>query len=354
MQTLRTAKLAALSLLRGAGGFRVVSNSRWRSERLLILCYHGVALEDEHLWRPRLYMTAELLGTRLETLRAMQCSVLPLGEALSRLSHGDLPPRSVAITFDDGTYDFYKQAYPLLKKHALPATVYQTTYYTDHEIPIFNLMCSYLLWQRRGQQLDASKDLGISGPMDLRTELGRHKVVRRLIDLSERENLTGAEKNDLAGQLAKILEIDYSAIVAKRILQLMNAREVAEVAQGGIDVQLHSHRHRTPEAEIPFRGEIRENRDRIRSLTGAVATHFCYPSGVYRREFLEWLNKENVVSATTCDAGLVDRDANPLLLPRFVDTSGRTQLEFESWLSGLGSLLAVRRAAPQQYVVPED
>ena len=131
-----------------------MANSAWRRERLLILCYHGISLEDEHLWRPGLYMTAELLATRLETLRAMRCSVLPLGEALTRLRRGDLPPRSVAITFDDGTYDFYKQAYPLLKKHDFPATVYQTTYYTDHEIPVFNLTCSYLLWQRRGEQLD--------------------------------------------------------------------------------------------------------------------------------------------------------------------------------------------------------
>jgi peptidoglycan/xylan/chitin deacetylase (PgdA/CDA1 family) len=354
MQILRTAKLAALGLLRGAGAFQFVANSQWRRERLLILCYHGISLEDEHLWRPGLYMTAELLATRLETLRATRCSVLPLEEALTRLRLGDLPPRSVAITFDDGTYDFYKQAYPLLKKHAFPATVYQTTYYTDREIPIFNLTCSYLLWKRRGEQLDPPKDLGLSGPMDLRTELGRHKVVRGLIERSERENLTGLQKNELARRLAEILEIDYSAMAAKRILQLMNAREVAEVANDGIDVQLHSHRHRTPEEETLFRGEIRENRDRIRSLTGTEATHFCYPSGVYRLEFLEWLNKENVVSATTCDAGLVNRHANPLLLPRFVDTSGRTQLEFESWLSGVGSLLAVRRAAPQRYVVRED
>jgi len=354
MQILRTAKLAALGLLRGAGAFQFVANSQWRRERLLILCYHGISLEDEHLWRPGLYMTAELLATRLETLRVMRCSVLPLGEALARLRSDDLPPRSVAITFDDGTYDFYKQAYPLLKKHAFPATVYQTTYYTDHEIPVFNLTCSYLLWKRRGEQLNSPKDLGLSVPMDLRTELGRHKVVRGLIERSERENLTGLQKNELARRLAEILEIDYSAIAAKRILQLMNAREVAEVANDGIDVQLHSHRHRTPEEETLFRGEIKENRDRIRSLTGTEATHFCYPSGVYRLEFLEWLNKENVVSATTCDAGLVSRHANPLLLPRFVDTSGRTQLEFESWLSGVGSLLAVRRAAPQQYVVRED
>jgi peptidoglycan/xylan/chitin deacetylase (PgdA/CDA1 family) len=353
-QVLRTAKLATLGLLQSAGAFHFVADSRWRRERLLILCYHGISLEDEHLWRPGLYMPAELLASRLHTLRTTGCSVLPLAEALTRRRLGDLPPRSVAITFDDGTYDFYKQAYPLLKKHAFPVTVYQTTYYTDHEIPIFNLTCSYLLWKRRGEQLDFGRDLGLVGPMDLRTELGRHKVVRGLIDLSARENLTGLQKNDLARRLAAILGIDYSALAAKRILQLMNPREVTEIAKDGVDVQLHTHRHRTPDEEIPFRCEIRENRDRIQSLTGTQAAHFCYPSGVYRREFLAWLSQENVVSATTCDVGLVNRNANPLLLPRFVDTSTRTQLEFESWLSGVGSLLAFRKAASQRYVVPED
>ncbi len=351
---LRKAKLATLGLLRSAGTFEIVANSKWRRERLLILCYHGISLEDEHQWRPPLYMQAESLERRLETLRAMRCSVLPLGEALTRLRQRDLPPRSVAITFDDGTYDFYKQAYPLLKKHQFPVTVYQTTYYTDHEMPIFNLTCSYLLWKRRGEQLDSARELGLSEPMDLRTELGRHRVVRGLIDLSERENLTGQQKNELVRRLAEILGIDYAAFSATRILQLMNAHEVSEVGKNGVDVQLHSHRHRTPEDEVLFRREVSENRESIRILTGTQASHFCYPSGVYRPEFPGWLEKENVISATTCDAGLADRHANPFLLPRFVDTSGRSPIEFESWLSGVGSLVAVRKAAPQRYIVPED
>src|SRR5580658_2818111 len=93
-------KLATLDLLKRAGVFDLVADSRWRRDRLLILCYHGIAIEDEHLWRPQLYMPAELLGQRLEVLRAMRCSLLPLGEALTRLRSRDLPPRSVALTFD--------------------------------------------------------------------------------------------------------------------------------------------------------------------------------------------------------------------------------------------------------------
>jgi peptidoglycan/xylan/chitin deacetylase (PgdA/CDA1 family) len=350
----RKIKLATLDLIKRAGGFERVANSRWRQERLLILCYHGISLEDEHRWRPFLYLEPALLAQRLETLRAMRCSVLPLGEALTRLHSGDLPPRSVAITFDDGAFDFYKQAFPLLQQYGCPVTVYQTTYYTDHELPVFNLICSYMLWKRRGERSIEARELGLAEAMELRTELGRHRVVRGLIDLSEREGLTGQQKNELARRLAAILGIDYAQLVAKRILQLMNAQELAVVVANGVDVQLHSHRHRSPEEEMSFRQEISENRERIRALTGKETSHFCYPSGIYRREFVGWLEKEKVVSATTCDAGLVRRQSNPYLLPRIVDTSGRSQLEFESWLCGVGDLIALRRAAPQRYILPRD
>jgi peptidoglycan/xylan/chitin deacetylase (PgdA/CDA1 family) len=351
---LATVKLVTLGLLENMRVFDLVANSAWRRKRLLILCYHGISMEDEHLWRPRLYMVPEVLERRLETLKKGAYSVLPLAEALHRLQAGDLPGRSVALTFDDGTYDFYKQAYPRLKSFGFPVTVYQTTYHTDYERPIFNLICSYMLWKRRADVLPAAPELGLTEPLDLRTELGRHRVVRALIERSERENRTGRQKDELAGQLADLLGIDYKALAAKRTLQLMNARELGEVARAGVDVQLHSHRHQTPMDEVLFRREITDNRARIRALTGVEPVHFCYPSGVYRPEFLEWLRKENVISATTCDAGLASAQSDPLLLPRFVDTAGRSTTEFESWLAGVGDLLATRRNAAQRYILPPD
>jgi peptidoglycan/xylan/chitin deacetylase (PgdA/CDA1 family) len=349
----RQIKLALLRTLKTAGIFDAVANTKWRSQRLLILCYHGIALEDEHLWRPRLYMPVAMFEERLKALRAMGCSVLPLAEALSRLQTDDLPSRSVAVTFDDGTYDFYRQAFPLLRSYQVPATVYQTTYYTDNQVPVFNLICSYMLWKRRGEQLPALPELGLSSALDLRTELGRHHVVRGLVDFAENRQLTGIEKNELARDLARVLGVDYNALTNKRILQLMNAVEVAEIANAGIDVQLHTHRHRTPEDEALFRREIADNRRRIESFTRRSPAHFCYPAGIYRKEFFPWLGTEGVLSATTCDAGLVNRQDNPLLLPRFVDTSRRTQAEFESWLSGLGSLIALNKVSPQQYIPAE-
>jgi hypothetical protein len=82
--------------------------------------------------------------------------------------------------------------------------------------------------------------------------------------------------------------------------------------------------------------------------------HFCYPSGVYSREFLPWLAEENIISATTCDVGLAGRHTNPLLLPRVIETNSRTALEFEGWLTGVADLLAVNRAATQRYIPRGD
>ncbi len=64
--------------------------------------------------------------------------MLPLGEALARLQARTLPPRAVALTFDDGTQDFARRAAPLLAVFGMPATVYVPAYYCGREQPIFD------------------------------------------------------------------------------------------------------------------------------------------------------------------------------------------------------------------------
>src|SRR5581483_6920184 len=341
---LKAAKQSVLRVLRGCGAFQAIKDSAWRTNRLLILCFHGIAQEDEHLWRPGLYMPPGLFQQRLEMLKRGDYNVLPLSDALARVRSGDLPPRSVVLTFDDGGVDFYRVAFPLIKTYGFPATVYQTTYYSDHQGPVFNLMLSYLLWKRRGTILQRGRELGLPETMDLTTEQSRAEIVVKLVLQAEDQGLTGMQKHDLTIRLARLLDIDYDELHQKRLLQLMNRREIEELAGRGIDFQLHTHRHRTPIHEVLFRREIRDNRASL-AKSGVNAVHFCYPSGVHRGEYLAWLEAEGVVSATTCDAGMVTSNSNPLLLPRFVDTSDRTPIDFEAWLTGVGSLLAFRTAA---------
>lgn len=340
---LKKIKRTTLSSLKATGAFRLVQSSRWRRERLLILAYHGISIDDEHHWNPSLYMSKDTFGARLNLIRRSGCNVLPLAEALSRLYAGDLPEKSVAITFDDGTYDFYQQAHPLLRELGYPATLYLTTFYSHFNRPVFDVACSYLLWKGSEKTLDLKTLTGLDARVNLWSDQSRAEALKQITRFADEEKYSAEAKDELLASLARSLDVDHEAWLARRILQLIKPAEVKTLAAEGVDMQLHTHRHRTPQDRELFLKEIEDNRKSIRELTGSSASHFCYPSGVWDGKFLPWLREAGIESATTCEFGLASRESDPLLLPRLVDVSGLSPIEFESWLTGVSVALPRRR-----------
>lgn len=315
------------------GLFSMAANSPRRRGRLLILCYHGISRHDEDRWLPHLYMSPSRFERRLELLRSLDANVLPLGDAVARLRQGKLPPRSVVITFDDGFVDFHVHAVPLLKRFGYPATLYLTTHYCRHRRPIFDLMANYLLW-KSGREAIELPEFGLPAKLPIADYQGRQAVIAHLVDWAKIHAPETEGKDGIARSLASILGIDYDKILAARTLQLMNPGEVAEAARAGIDVELHTHRHRTPRDRDLFLREIRDNAAWIREFTSREPAHFCYPSGDYDAQFFSWLKESGVQSAATCVPGLAAAETNPLLLPRILDDSVASETDFERWISG--------------------
>lgn len=343
---LQYVKRSSLALSKTVGATEWVARSRWRRERLLILCYHGVAMDDEHHWDPSLYVSIRTFERRLMLLRRHGCTVLPLGEAIERAARRDLPERAVVLTFDDGYYNFLACAYPRLRAYRLPATVYLTTLRCEHNLPVVNLLISYMLWLHRTSTLDGTGIAGLDAvPYPLATREQRKTVAARIAAEAKRRNFMHLDNDEIARAIAQRIGVDYDGFVANRLLTLLNPDEVAALASQGVDFQLHTHTHQTPPDPALFAEEVRENRVRIEAMTGTRPTHFCYPSGVYRRSYLPVLRAEQVVSATTCEPGLAGPDSDPLLLRRFVDANDVSDTEFEAWLSGAAAWLASLRTA---------
>ena len=280
-------KTALFTLVNVAGVSRRFAETAWRCRRLMILCYHGVSLADEHEWNPTLYISPRTLTRRLDALRRLGCTVLSLPEAVDRLYAEDLPERAVVLTFDDGYYDFKAEALPLLEERRYPATVYVTTdqWTGDISSPAINdvavvnhLRTSYLSWRSaRGEVSPCSA----------------------------------------------------------RALSAMTQSEVADVAARGVAIEMHTHSHRLPLDVNALLGDIRLNRALIASTTGRVPRHLCYPDGIYHTSLLQQLRACGVETATTCDPGLAATSADPLLLPRFVDCEACSQATFDAWVTGV-------------------
>src|ERR1041385_137583 len=260
---LKKLKQTTLRSLKSVGVSTMVHNSRWRRERLMILAYHGISVLDEHEWNYTQYMSAEVFRLRLQQLKDSRCALLPLPEAIERLYKNDLPDRAVAITFDDGTADFYARAFPLIKEFEVPVTLYLTTFYTQYQRPVFDMMVSYLLWKGREKSLDLTGLINADLQFDLRGLEAQDHARVAILEFAHRQKLSAEEKDDLAARLSHSLNVDYDFLLEKRIMQNLAPAEVTELSAAGIDIQLHTHRHRTPKDRDLFLREIEDNRKSI-------------------------------------------------------------------------------------------
>lgn len=351
MGVLRTAKLVTLGLGKSVGMFHALGRSEWRKNQLLILGYHGVSQDDEHEWNPDLYVSPEFFRSRMTFLKEYGCNVLPLAEALQLLWANTLPRCSVVLTFDDGFCDLYHQALPILREFGWSANIYLTSYYANYNRPVFDVMCSYLLWKRRGAVVEASGLASGIDVLDLRTESTRAVASVAIRKFARESNYSAAQKDELLIALAERLSLDYATILSKRILHLLSADEIRRLAAEGIDIELHTHRHHLPNKRDSFLRELEENKDFIRQLTKSPH-HFCYPNGVFEAGKAAWLRDSDVASATTCEPGLATSNSNPYRLPRLVDTSTLRLIELEGWVSGFSKFLPHKTTRGEDLIPP--
>jgi peptidoglycan/xylan/chitin deacetylase (PgdA/CDA1 family) len=350
---LKQAKNGVLRLAERTGASRLLSGSAWRRHRLLILCYHGVSMDDEHEWGG-LYISPETLRRRMELVARVGCNVLPLSEAVERLQNGTLPDRAVVITFDDGFHDFFSVAGPIVESFGYPVTLYLTTYYVEFNRPVFDPMCSYLLWKgRHKQNLEWQEVFPTPVALD---NAGRERATATIKQFAISRKLSGPEKDGLLARLAERLDIDYQELCRKRVMHLITPEEARELADRGVDLEYHTHRHRVYRSRERIFAELQDNRRRIATFTSNEPCHFCYTGGFYLPEYPVYLKEYGILSATTCTPGLCTARTNPLLLPRLVDTMGLSDLEFRAWLEGTADLLPKRptKMSEGQLVEEED
>ena len=295
-----------------------------------ILCYHGFAIDSRQSeFRPKLFFPAAAFQQRMEWLKRHRYNIVPLSEAVERLSTGEIAPDTVAITLDDGLYSVLTCGVPILKACQFPATLYVTTYFVEHQEPVFLLTAAWLFWLAKVSSVQTPSGIYDMARLQEFDQHGDHR--QRVAVLRE---------------IAVSLGIDFDQIMTERPFHLLTLDEIRQMADDGLDIQLHTHRHRWPQASELLRDELLINAAVLAKATAGRLDHVCYPSGVYDPENWPILRELGIRSATTCDPGFNRAGINPLQLNRFLDGTDVAMIEFEAEMCGLLDFLR-RRVKPR-------
>jgi peptidoglycan/xylan/chitin deacetylase (PgdA/CDA1 family) len=94
-----------------------------QSRNVQILIYHRVNDEYDPFFPA---VAIDIFAKQMEFLSS-HFNILPLEDTIDMMRRNDIPPNAIVITFDDGYRDNYLNAYPILKKFSIPATIFLTT-----------------------------------------------------------------------------------------------------------------------------------------------------------------------------------------------------------------------------------
>lgn len=105
-----------------------------------ILFYHKIGTPADDSCNPYLYVPLENFAAQMRYLSQQGYNTLTLSDLGRALDNGvKVPRRSVIITFDDGHRDNYENAFPVLERYNLKATVFVVADFIGREAG----------WQRR-------------------------------------------------------------------------------------------------------------------------------------------------------------------------------------------------------------
>lgn len=282
------------------------------SRGLLVLGWHNI----EPTWS--FHGTSDEAGRRgferqVRLLRRW-VSVVPLAGALADLTAGrPLPPRAVALTFDDGYLDNATFAAPVLAAAGLPATFFL--------VPDFLSGTADAWWERLGQAFAHAtapelrwegERFDTSDPDVRRASMARVAEQLKTVDARRR----GEAITELADRLA-------SEVPAAKRRLFMDWDEAASLTRAGHDIGSHTCDHPILSREDPAEQarQLVESRRALEDGFGRTVDLLAYPNGRdpdYSATTVELAEQAGYRYAVTTRAGLVGADAPPLALDRLV------------------------------------
>lgn len=250
---------------------------------------------------------------RLMRFVARNFVVLPLPDAVERLTSGRLPRRACCITFDDGYADNLHNALPVLEANRLPATVFVATGYLDGG-RMFNDTVTDAVGATAKSLLDLSElDLGVHPIGDT---AAKRAAIEAILAAFKRRPPEVRES-----QSRRFLELAGCASLPGDIM--LSSEQLLELSRRGVEIGGHTVAHTilTTLDDGQALAEMIAGKRRLEAITGRSVDSFAYPNGRPGRDYAErhvgLVRKAGFARAVTTAFGVARRSSDVFQLPRF-------------------------------------
>jgi len=297
-------------------GLLALARMTRRRNRGLILRYHALTegAGEVTYADPTCCLPIEAFRLQMAFVRKAY-SVVPLETIVRALESGKaLPPRALAITFDDGYADNHRLGLPVLREFGLEATVYVSTGTLDGGPPLWMAAVRALVLgaQRQVLSLPGMEPL-VLGPHGRRAGAVR-ALTRAFVPLSH------AERTERLAALSLAARVDLHRELSGAMLTWA---QVKELVKAGWTIGAHTDTHVNVALSSPEEAEkeIAASRDAIADHVGVVPTHFAYPNTGGRHRYFDTdigrlLRRLGFRSAVTSRAGALVPGMDTFTLPR--------------------------------------
>lgn len=314
------------------------------SDRLRILCYHGIWAAPGPHFGDKLFMSPEVFEARLRLMRAQRIEVLPMAEALAALRAGRLPARAAVITIDDGWATTFSHMLPMLEQYGYPATVYVQTERLQARVPICDVALRYAVENTRVPLLLVPAHSGSKEERSL-TSLPLGDADQRAAAFAVLDHQCALmplnRQHQFVRDVFEVAELDLSTLEGANAFALGTEEELVDAHSRGFEMALHTHTHGLGDFSAEcISDEIFQNRAALASMLGVAPEsfrHFCWPSGEYTEGAIGYLRDLGIDIATSCNFGLADARSPMLALPRILDGQSMSNDAFLFAMSGAKS-----------------
>jgi peptidoglycan/xylan/chitin deacetylase (PgdA/CDA1 family) len=322
------------------------------ARRALILQYHRVTqlASDPYL----LAVTPEHFAEHLSVLRKAARPVR-LSRLFSELSAAK--GLAVVVTFDDGYYDAFSEAKPLLERYNIPATVFVASGFIDSKREFWwdelekillqpgtlpPRLCLEVNGRTHHWQLDEAKIYSEEDFCRHRSwnygekidPTSRHSVFRSLYQLLQA--LPNEERSPVIAKLAAWAGTELAVRPSHRSV---SSDELVQLKTDDIEIGAHTVTHPVLSklSSAAQRREIRGSKADLEERLGCEIQSFSYPHGLtshYTSDSVSLVRETGYTYACSSSKGCVGADSDRLELPRFVvtDCDGDTfARQLEHW-----------------------